>query len=90
MKSQNENPKSRWGNSKIQNPKSEFPIGACNLELGSCRDSETDSSLDFARDCGYITADRHAELASLCHEVGKMLGGMLKNPEPFLILTSDI
>lgn len=50
--------------------------------------SETDSSLDFARDCGYITADRHAELASLCHEVGKMIGGMLKNPEPFLILTS--
>jgi len=47
--------------------------------------SETDSSLDFARDCGYITAGQHAELTALCAEIGKMLGSMLNNPTPFLI-----
>jgi four helix bundle protein len=47
--------------------------------------SETDSSLDFAKDCGYITDEQHAELAGLCQEVGKMIGSMIKNPAPFLI-----
>jgi four helix bundle protein len=47
--------------------------------------SETDTSLDFARDCGYITAEQHAELVGLCQEIGKMLGSMIKNPGPFLI-----
>jgi four helix bundle protein len=50
--------------------------------------SETDSSLDFARDCRYITAELHKELASLCLEVGKMLGSMIKTPRAFL--TSDL
>jgi len=49
--------------------------------------SETDSSLDFAKDCQYMTADVHKELASLCLEVGKMLGNMIKAPGAFL--TSD-
>src|ERR1051325_4155385 len=44
--------------------------------------SETDSSLDFARDCRYITVEQHAELGSLCTEIGKMLGSMIKNPAP--------
>lgn len=47
--------------------------------------SETDSSLDFARDCGYITVDQHSELAQFCSEVGKILGSMMKNPGSFLI-----
>jgi four helix bundle protein len=47
--------------------------------------SETDSSLDFARDCGYLTNDQHAELKNLCQQVGKMLGSMMNNPAPFLI-----
>lgn len=47
--------------------------------------SETDSSLDFAKDCGYITGEQHAELTSLCQEIGKMLGTMMSNPGPFLI-----
>lgn len=50
--------------------------------------AETDSSLDFARDCGYITAVQHDELVELNREVGRMLGSMLKNPSPFL--TSDL
>ena len=51
--------------------------------------SETDTSLDFARDCTYIAAEEHATLVSLCTAVGKMLGSMLQNPKPFL-LTSDL
>ncbi len=47
--------------------------------------SETDSSLDFAHDCGYITATQHAEMVTLCQEIGKMLGAMINNPTPFLI-----
>jgi len=46
---------------------------------------ETDSSLDFAKDCEYITAEQHAELTGLCAEIGRMLGSMIKNPKPFLI-----
>jgi four helix bundle protein len=52
--------------------------------------AETDSSLDFAKDSGYIAVDQHAELTTLCTEIGKMLGGMIKNPAPFLITTSDV
>ncbi len=45
---------------------------------------ETDSSLDFAKDCGYIIKRQHAELTASCAEIGKMLGTMIKNPAPFL------
>jgi four helix bundle protein len=47
--------------------------------------SETDSALDFAKDCRYITSAQHFELTTLCTEVGKMLGSMIKGPESFLI-----
>jgi four helix bundle protein len=47
--------------------------------------SETDTSLDFARDCGYISPADHQELTALCAEVGRMLGGMLSKPDAFLI-----
>ena len=47
--------------------------------------SETDSSLDFALDCGYITDEQHARLVELCEEVGRMLGSMIKQPASFLI-----
>src|SRR5437870_3206577 len=32
--------------------------------------SETDSSLDFAKDCGYLTDQEHRELVERCGEVG--------------------
>jgi four helix bundle protein len=51
--------------------------------------SETDSSLDFAKNCRYITSEEHTELAALCEEVGRMLGSMVKNPNSFLILDRD-
>ena len=47
--------------------------------------SETDSSLDFARDCDYITSEQHVDMVRLCEEIGKMLGSMIANPSPFLI-----
>jgi four helix bundle protein len=46
--------------------------------------NETDSSLDFARDCAYITIREHLELTSTCAGIGRMLGAMIKNPGPFL------
>ena len=47
--------------------------------------NETDSSLDFARDCGYISNETHRALAAKCTEVRRMLGGMMKKPESFVI-----
>jgi four helix bundle protein len=49
---------------------------------------ETDTCWDFARDCGYIPPDEHAKMTAQNHEVGKMLGAMIKSPEKFL-LTPD-
>jgi four helix bundle protein len=47
--------------------------------------NETDSSLDFARDCHYISEETHTELVNLNRSVGRMLGAMLRNPAPFLL-----
>jgi len=47
--------------------------------------SETDSSLDFARDCGYINDAEHKRLTGLCSEIGKMLGAMIQQPKKFLL-----
>jgi four helix bundle protein len=47
--------------------------------------SETDTCWDFARDCDYITFDKHSSMVALNHEVGKMLGSMLKSPGKFLL-----
>jgi four helix bundle protein len=47
--------------------------------------SETDSSWDFAKACKYVSEEEHRDLAQRCAEVGRMLGAMVNNPEPFLI-----
>lgn len=47
--------------------------------------SETDTSLDFARDGGYINAAEHQNLADANRSIGRMLGSMIKNPTPFLL-----
>jgi 23S rRNA-intervening sequence protein len=46
---------------------------------------ETDSSLDFARDCDYISAKEHRALTSACFEIGRMLGQMMKKSDSFLL-----
>jgi four helix bundle protein len=50
--------------------------------------SETDTSLDFALRCGFISEETHQELTGIVIEIGKMLGSMIQNPGPFL-LTPD-
>ena len=52
--------------------------------------SETDSSLDFALACGYVSDNQHKELTARCAEIGRMLGGMIRKPESFRPLTSDL
>ena len=47
--------------------------------------SETDTSLDFASDCGYINPQEHKQFTGACVEIGKMLGSMMQNPKPFLL-----
>jgi four helix bundle protein len=56
-------------------------------KLSDCdgENSETDSAIDFARDCGYITPEEHRELSECCSSIGAMLGHMVQNPEPFLL-----
>jgi four helix bundle protein len=46
--------------------------------------NETDTSLDFAKDCGFITPEEHGRLVALNTEVRRMLGSMLQNPTAFL------
>lgn len=56
-------------------------------KLSDCdgENSETDTSLDFARDCNYITSQEHGTLVSLSAEIGRMLGSMMKNSTAFLL-----
>jgi four helix bundle protein len=54
---------------------------------------ETDTWLDFAKDCRYLSVADHNHLMKQCKEIGAMLGSMLNSPVPFLIKehsTSDI
>ena len=50
---------------------------------------ETDTSLDFARDCQYITADEFMQLSNLSTGIGKMLGSMILHPNPFVFCPPD-
>ena len=47
--------------------------------------NETDTSLDFAKDCGYITSKQHEVLLAKCAEIGRMLGGMMKKSDSFIL-----
>ena len=47
--------------------------------------SETDTSLDFAHDAGYLTSQEHQDLTQRCAEVGRMLGAVIQNPDTFLL-----
>jgi four helix bundle protein len=46
--------------------------------------SETETCLDFARDCKYISQESHTRLMSMVREVGRMIGGIVNNPEGFI------
>jgi four helix bundle protein len=46
--------------------------------------NETDSALDFAKDCDYISLSQHETLTAKCAEIGRMLGGMMQKSASFV------
>lgn len=53
------------------------------LTDADAENSETETWLDFAKDCGQLTPEKHAELLHGVRHVGRMLGGILKYPKIF-------
>lgn len=47
--------------------------------------AETETWLDFAKDCQYLNISDYDKFIKECRGVGAMLGAMMKNPKPFLI-----
>jgi four helix bundle protein len=45
--------------------------------------AETETSLDFAYDCGYLTSDQYKDFTARNREIGCMFGSMIKTPKPF-------
>jgi four helix bundle protein len=45
--------------------------------------TETQVSLDFAKECHYISSDEYQNLLFDSEEVGKILNHMVENPEKF-------
>ena len=53
------------------------------LTDADAENSETDTWLDFARDCNYISAEDHDRLTQQCRQTGSMIGSMLKTAPSF-------
>ena len=70
--------------SKLTDSDGENPGGIKEKDRFHWAGTETDTWLDFAKDCGYISVEDHGRLTTDCKEVGAMLGAMLNNPGPFL------
>ncbi len=45
--------------------------------------AETDTWLDFAKDCGYITNEGHDKMIKRNKRIGQMLGNMINKTETF-------
>jgi len=60
-------------------------------KLSDCdgENSETESSLDFARACGYISSQQHQGLTTRCAEIGRMLGKMIQKSATFCLHESS-
>ncbi len=56
---------------------------AAKLSDSDAECAETQTWLDFSRDCGYISAEICERLNKDYEEVGRMIGGMISNPEKF-------
>jgi four helix bundle protein len=59
-----------------------------NMFVSKLSDADTEATetqvwLDFARDCGYLSTQRHEQLTTQYQEVGRMLGSMMAQPEKF-------
>jgi four helix bundle protein len=46
---------------------------------------ETETWLDFAHDCEYLSKRDHALFSEKCREIGAMLGSMIKGPSSFIL-----
>ena len=46
--------------------------------------TETQVWLDFARDCGYLSPERHRQLVAQYEEVGRMIHSMIEHAEKFM------
>jgi four helix bundle protein len=51
---------------------------------------ETETWLDFACDCEYLSKPDRAMLSEKCREVGAMLGSMINAPTSFILKSSDL
>jgi len=54
---------------------------------------ETETWLDFAHDCGYLSKNDHAVFLEKRREIGAIIGSMINDPSSFVLrpsLTSDI
>ncbi len=59
-----------------------------NMFVSKLADSDAEASeaqvwLDFARDCGYLSQEHHSQLTKAYEELGRMLSGMMTQPEKF-------
>ncbi len=54
------------------------------LNDAETENAETEVSLHFAKDCGYISSSEYDELISLNTEVGKLIWYMINNPDKFM------
>ena len=45
--------------------------------------SETILRLDFSKDLGWLSAETHKDLTNRYLEIGRMIRGMIRNPEKF-------
>lgn len=59
------------------------------LTDSDAENSETDTWLDFALDCGYLDTSDHLRLTAECRQIEPMLGSMLNKPKTFLLRNSD-
>lgn len=53
------------------------------LSDSDAEQAETQHWLDTGLACKYLSSDEHEELMAKCMQVGRMLGKIMANPEPF-------
>jgi len=53
------------------------------LSDADSENAETNVWLDFSLSCNYLNENEHAQLITLCQEVGKLLGYMINKPDRF-------
>jgi four helix bundle protein len=47
--------------------------------------AETETCLDFALDCGYITREQHGKFVATNREIGRLPGAMIRNPAKWIL-----